>query len=336
MIVKWESMLPDWVTPELALDDWRDRIAKVEAQEAEHLSRLPYVKGVAIIGSVGRNSHWPLSDVDFLVVAGDYEGEDPEALIQKVEAARNQELEAAKVPNEIEAGNWVLDPENLTKEPDGKDPHVLGIALKAQGARVLSDNDGQVANFIDKCQGIIFDEPFQGNWMRRDCDSANDKLATAEEHIEKGEWVPASREVILATHELARALYAKWKLLPESMMRGVTRLLAAARGAGSESICEPFLTAARLDDESVRERSGSLPDSTRRELDVWLAVRQANGEGIDEVAVARDMLHINSRFAIENEKAGPYPNWTGVADDKALVVMQHESAKLILDELTVV
>ena len=53
----WESVWPPWLTVELALAEWRERIERVAAEEAAHLAGLPYVSGVAIIGSVGRGSH---------------------------------------------------------------------------------------------------------------------------------------------------------------------------------------------------------------------------------------------------------------------------------------
>ena len=90
----WSQLLASWITAEQTLDGWQQRIANVERQECAYIASLPYVKGVAVIGSVGRGTPWPLSDVDLLVVAECHEGRDPQPLIRVEEKQRNVRLHA--------------------------------------------------------------------------------------------------------------------------------------------------------------------------------------------------------------------------------------------------
>ena len=43
MSAGWPQLRESWLTPELALDNWRERITRVEAQETAHFAELPYV-----------------------------------------------------------------------------------------------------------------------------------------------------------------------------------------------------------------------------------------------------------------------------------------------------
>jgi len=114
---------------------------------------------------------------------------------------------------------------------------------------------------------------------------------------------------------MSGGIYGAWRRLPQSISRGVTRLLAAASAEGDIDLGRLFLQATRLNEYDVRRRFAAVPRSGRKERDVWLAIRQASGENIDELAATRDLLHISSYLAIRNEAHGPYPEWTGVTDD---------------------
>ena len=144
--MKWPQLLAALVTHELALDNWRERLRRVEAAEVAHFGGLPYVTGLAVIGSVGRGNPWPVSDLDLLVVADCWKGKDPEELIHAEEERRNKRLHAARIVNDVEAGDWVLLSQDVTGAASADDdaffltlahPHWLGIAIKAHGARVV-------------------------------------------------------------------------------------------------------------------------------------------------------------------------------------------------------
>jgi len=343
--MEWPQLLAPWITPELVLDNWRERIDRVAAEESAYVAGLPYVKGVAIIGSVGRGTHWPISDVDLLVAADCWDGQDPEGLIQAEEKQRNQKLHAAGVPNDLEAGNWVVQPHELASAVTADDdaffckldhPHWVGIVIKAPGARVVRDFDGQVRQLLDRCESVLFGDRFVHLWLRRATDDVSRKLASAAALMRAGDWSCASLDVLVAADWMTGAMYALWRKLPQSISRGASRLLAAAREAGDQDLGELFLVAARLDEDAVRGRFAAVPPAGRRERDVWLAIRQGAGEDVDALAATRDLLYVSWRVlhvSGDRHSADPYPEWTGVTNHEATVRTQLEAAAEILRRL---
>ncbi len=340
----WPGLHGSWITPESALHDWRDRIARVEAQETAHFANLPYVTGVAVIGSVGRGTQWPLSDLDLLVVADFWEGEDPEWLIRREEEERIRRLHAAGIPNDVEAGNWVLTTDEVRAAMDGDDDtflktldhgHWLGIAIKAEGARVALDFDGYVTRFISRCNRMLWTDRFVKLWLRRAGEDAEERVEGARSRLRNGDAAAASLELILAAQVMTGPMYALWRKLPESISRGVTRFLAAAAEMREQEVSSHFLSAARLSEDEVGERFAATPPAGQRERDVCLAIRRGNGESLDALGATRDLLHISLWVAVMLDRSlcAPYALWTGVTADEQIVRRQLDAAQAMLARL---
>ena len=47
----------------MVVANWRERVAQTETAAIAHLGELPYVTGLAVIGSVGRGDPWRAGDV---------------------------------------------------------------------------------------------------------------------------------------------------------------------------------------------------------------------------------------------------------------------------------
>lgn len=341
-IMKWPHLLADWITPALALRDWRARIARVESQEAAYFARLPYVRGLAIIGSVGRGTAYPISDLDMLVAADTRDGQDPEHLIRVEETERNRRLHAALIPNDIEAANWVLLASEVSGAVGADDaaffrlldhPHWLGIVLKAQGARLVQDFDGNLGKFLERCSRVLFADRFVDIWLRRVIDDAARKLSRARDLVAGRGWVSASFEIISAAYGMMSGAYAMWRLLPQSLSRGVTRFLAAASEAGDPAMGELFLLAARLTETDTWQRFDAVPADGRRERDLWLAIRQGAGEDVDPLAGTRDFLLVTCWVAERDDRVPPYPVWSGATDNAAIVRAQLQAAEAMLQRL---
>ncbi len=342
MAIKWPHLLAEWITPELALHNWRERIAQVETQESIYFGNLPYVKAVAVIGSVGRGEHWPISDVDMFIAADLWQRKDPEILVRSVERERNKQLHAAGIPNDVEAGNWVLLSREVAAAANADDdaffemlnhPHWLGIAIKSGGARVVRDFDGCVTQFLSRCGRVLFGDRFVRLWLQIVIEDVAGRLVAARSFLKKGDSQSASAGILVAAQHISGGIYGRWRRLPQSISRGVTRFLAAASIEGDMELGEMFLQAVCLSEEDVWRRFAAVPPAGQRERDVWLAIRRANGENIDELAATRDLLQISSYLAMRNGIHGPYPEWTGVTGDKAAVRTQLVVAEQLLERL---
>jgi predicted nucleotidyltransferase len=334
----WSQLLAEWVSPEIALDGWQERIARVARQECAYLASLPYVKGVAVIGSVGRGTPWPISDVDLLVVAERHAGQDPESLIRAVETQRNARLAAAGIPNDVEAGNWVLLASDVAAAVEADrtaflqmvdHPHWTGIVVKSSGARVTHDFDGRVRAFLGRCQSILWKEDFVRLWLGRSVENVRRGLADARDLLRRNEAESASQRLPLAAQEASWGLYAAWRALPQSISRGVTRLMRQAAAMADEAAGEAFLRAARLEEADVWERVAALPERGERERRTWLEVRKGCEEGITELSAARDFLQLHAYLSLRST-AGPHALWTGVTGHVRAVEAQLEAVELLL------
>jgi predicted nucleotidyltransferase len=342
--IQWPQPWLEWLTPETALENWPERIERAAAEEAAHLAGLPYVKGVAIIGTVGRGTPWPLSDIDLLVVADYWRGQRPHGLIEAVEQERNRRLHAARIPNEVEARLWTILPHYITQAVSGDEGSfvsifdhwpMLGIPMKAQGGTVVADCDAQLGRFIKRCNRLVFSDRFVHTWLRTVTGEESEKLKSAADLIGEADWTRASLEILRATQGMTAGIYGMWRRVPESLMRCVSRLLATARDMGDEAMGESFLTAACLSEEDTWGRFASVPSSGRCERDRHLAIRQGAAEDVDELGATRDLLHSVSYLDVwRDERAtGPYPEWSGVTGDKARVRAQFDAAEEILRRL---
>ena len=351
MSLDWPQELPDWVVPpsDIALKNWRERVARVCEEECAYFARLPYVKGLAVIGSVGRGDPWPLSDIDMLVVADRVEGKHPNAAVRQEERKRNDRLHAAGIPNDVEASIWTVTPEEIEPALNGDVELLLGkvgelpwawhgFLTKAHGGKVVVDADGQVGRFIERCGHVLFSNRFLGLTRRQALDDMARRQAEASELMAGGRWSAASLCLMRMAHEIATSLLLCWGHVPQSLSRSVSRFLAAAGRARRADIAEWFLDAVRLRPEQTTDRFHGLPPAATVERDRLLAIRAGSGENVDELAVTRDMLHV--RFWVDvgrsSQLDGPFPKWTGVVDGPDDVAAQYSAVQGLLQSLQAV
>lgn len=323
----WGGSYPEWITPESVLADWRGRIERLAENEAARIMVLPFVREVAVIGSVGRGAPWPLSDVDLMTLAEPWHGRKPNDLLAEHEAERAKALLGAHIPNEVELRYWALLPERTAPETTGSDavfvrsvshPYHMGFVLKAQGGRVLHDEDGRLAGFVEACERVIFGADYLRLWLGNALKESREALARASALTGEGRTREASAQLIVGAHEASTGLYARWQQVPQSIMRGVTRLCAAAERAGEPELLERFLIAARLTEADIRVRVADVPEQGMRELATLLAIRRGSGEDVGGLDVARDLLHAKTYLDCRRRDGRPLDDWTGTggsADD---------------------
>jgi len=348
MSLDWPEELPEWVVPppDIALRNWRVRVARVCEEECAYFARLPYVKGLAVIGSVGRGDPWPLSDIDMLAVAERIEGEHPNAAVRSEEQKRNDRLHAAGIPNDVEASIWTVTPEEIEPALNGDVELFLGkvgelpwawhgFLMKAHGGKVVVDAAGQVARFIERCGHVLFSNHFLGLARRQTLDDMARRQAEANEQMADGRWSAASFGLMRMAHEIATFLLLCWGHVPQSLSRSVSRFLAAAERAQRSDIADWFLDAVRLGPEQTTDRFDGLPRAATMERDRLLAIRAGSGENVGELAATRDMLHV--RFWVDVGRSpqldGPFPKWTGVADRPDDVAAQYSAVRGLLQSL---
>ena len=340
MPVEWGEPWKAWKTPELILRDWRGRLERLARDEGERFTRLPGVLGVALIGTVPRGMAWPLSDVDILTVVEPEHGAETEARVCAEETRSNRRLAEERVPNEVEARFWVRRADRLRSANATEDglfeflarPHQAGIVFKAPGGRVVADFDGQVCAFIGRCERIVFGRRFVRMCVDDEVRAESARLEVASELARAGECVAANALALLAAHEMTAALHLRWRALPESISRAVTRLVRLAE-AHEARVGEAFLTASGLSEEETWRRFAAAPPWAARERDVLLAVRRGAGEDVDELDVTRDLLHVTSYLAARAGDGGPCPAWLTARNTLADARERLRAARSMLEYL---
>ena len=344
MTIEWPDQEWTELTATAILDGWRGRIARVEVEESEYLAQLPYVKGLAVIGSVGRGSPWPLSDIDLLAVADEWQDRDPEELIRQGEHRRNDRLHRQGIPNVIEPSEWVVLGRELADAASEsgeaflsrlEHPHWLGIVIKAEGGRAVYDPDGHVRAFLRRCNDTFYTDRLVQLWLHKVVTYCGKLLAAAEEHLQDGENMPASLDILRTTYQqLPAGAYAVWRKVAQSSARSVTRFLTAATEAQERTIQELYLAASRLEERTVWERFDTVPPEGRQMRDLMWEIRRGAGEELDELAVTRDTLNLSLwETVITRSSDGPRPAWTGATRDRGEVEAQLEAARAFLDWL---
>jgi len=334
------------LTAEAILNGWHERIARVETEESANLARLPFVRGVAIIGGVGRGSPWPLSDIDMLVAGDMWHSRDPEDLVRDEEVRRNQRLLRNGVPNEIESSEWVVLSEDVRGAAhEGDDalfarlahPHWLGIVIKAQRCRVSQDFEGTMQKFLGRCDEVFDSDRFVALWLGRVISGCTRQLEKAATRLREGDPKGSSLEVLRATYQqLPAGAYAVWRKVPQSSARSVTRFLTAAREAGDHVKEELYLTSCRLEEATAWERIATAPLEGEHMRDLMWAIREGAGERLDELAVTRDVLNLSLwRTVITDMSDEPRPPWTGVTDERGEAQRQLDAAWALLERLIV-
>ena len=341
MPVHWGEPWAEWQTPEFILDGWRQRIARLADRETAYFADLPYVRGVAAIGTVPRGTVWPLSDVDVLTVVDTSQAEDPAARIRAEETQRNHRLRDARIPNEVETRYWVLLTDDVLAANASEDaffelvtrPYRWGVVFKAHGGRAVKDFDGQLRRFLDTCQRVAFGERFLRFRLDARIAQVSHALEAAHDSAERGQCTVANARALVAAHDMTTELYLTWTKLPESLTRSVTRLLSAAADAGEPETGELFLTATGLTREEAWRRFAATPSWAAHERDVLLAVRHGIGEEIDELEATRDLLHVSSYLALRGVDAGPYPEWISATNTQETATARLQAAERLLKRL---
>jgi hypothetical protein len=335
MAVQWPQLLAPEIRPDDVLHDWRARIARLEAQETAHFASLPYVTGLAVMGSVGQGTIWPLSDLDLFVVGDAAAGQAPRDLIRAEEEQRNRLLRAAGLPGGVEAAGWVVTTAEAQAAVEAEEetffhmleqrhwPHWWGIVLRLGRARVVHDRTGALTQLVQRCEAALREERFLSLWLDIALRDEHERLAEAADHVARGDWLGASRAVLRS--DGASICYARWRRLPENLCRGVTHFLRACGEAGNPEIGDLFLTANRLHEDQVWQRFAAVPPEGQRECEVWLAIRRETGEEVSELAATRDLLYVNTRMSRRAQEA--WPAWMGATDDEAAVHAQCRAAR---------
>lgn len=337
------NMYFDWLTPELALREWQSRIDRVAEQESAYFAQLPYVKAMAVIGSVGRGQPWPLSDVDLLVVT-DLPGDtDAQEVVRKVEIVRRKRLEDARIPVEVEAYLWaalrLAELAEACEEDDDSFLHRMkhwywrGIVIKSQGARVVKDTAGCLTRFLERSHEVFCSPRFLDLWLGIELEQASHAMESGMGAMGQEDWEQAACELLSATGSFMSGCYAVWRFVPLSLMRCITMFQKAAEAEASQPLVGLVALLARLQEVDCWKRFESLPEAGRREIEVVYEIRKETEPGVTKLSVVRDMLHASAQIDRKNPASGTWDGWEHLDHSGLSVEVQNDAAQHLVEYL---
>ncbi|MFC1736853.1 nucleotidyltransferase domain-containing protein, partial [Candidatus Hydrogenedentota bacterium] len=296
-----------------------------------------YVRGVAVIGSVGRGTQWPLSDVDLMVVTDLPEDENPQRAIHEEQVKRIKRLEEARNPVTVEADLWAAfrlkDIEAAVEESDEEFLSRLehwrwqGTLIKAQGAKVYKDHGRYLSRFIERCNRMFRTEAFTALWLRSELDSAKEKVSLSQDTIEAANYPEAALHLLSATHHgMMGGCYAMWSKIPQSLTRCITRFENAARDAGGLWALQSILELGRLGEEDAWKRFLALPEECRKTTEIVFQMRRQTGEDVSMLDVVRDNLHASAHHDTHSAQANFTHGWESLSHTSEGVQIQLEKA----------
>ena len=292
---------------------WRERLAARAEEALDALAAVPGVVGLVLGGSFGRGQHWPLSDLDVIVVSAGR----PVAEVSAEVDRRAYELSAlwgtGGVYTAVDAGRLTFDAgevrepgDVLVRMDDGRWLHGLD---KIYGGRACRDTTGVAAALLDLSMRWRFDQALVSRRVEAWLAAARHLLVDAdrlagEDRI--GSWL-AIRRAATAVAEIATE---RWGERAGSLGRYWTQFEARAHRHGAAAFADRLLTAAH-----ARPRlADDVPEWLADRIALSYQARLLVGENLTPEQNARDNLLAYAGLYRSRFPTSAYP-WMGPPPD---------------------
>ncbi|SDT69673.1 Nucleotidyltransferase domain-containing protein [Jiangella sp. DSM 45060] len=267
------------------LRHWRARLAARAEEAATAVGAIPGVAGVVLGGSFGRGEHWPLSDLDLIVVGAGRPVADLAAEVDQCAYQLSEMWGTSGIYTAVDAGRLTFDAGELSGDPaERMDDHRWLHGLdKVYGGRPARDDDGVASALLELSARRRFDEAVVGRRVEAWLATAQRALADAQRRADDdatAAWI-AVRQAATAIAEVATE---RWGERAGSLGRYWTLFEARARRHGDPAFADRLLTAAHAH------------PAPRADVPEWLAdrialsyeARQLVGEDVTPEQNARD------------------------------------------------
>lgn len=295
------------------LRGWRERLDARAQEAAEGLAAVPGVVGIVLGGSYGRWEHWPLSDLDLIVVSDGRPVADVAAEVDRRAYQLSEMWGSSGIYTAVDAGPLtfdaaeVRDPGDLLERMD--DHRWLHGLDKTYGGRACRDDDGAAAALLALSAQWRFDPAVVNRrieaWLAaaRQTVADADRLA-AEDSI--GAWIAIRR----AAGAMAEVATERWGERAGSLGRYWTLFEARAHRHGESAFADRLLIAAHAKPASANDIPEWLADRIRLSYQARLLI----GEDVTPEQNTRDNL-----LAYASLYRGRFPNaahaWMGPPPD---------------------
>lgn len=271
------------------LRGWRARLDARAEEAATAVGEIPGVVGVVLGGSYGRGEHWPLSDLDLIVVGAGRPVEDVAEEVDRCAYQLSEMWGTSGRYTAVDAGRLTFDagevgePGDLAARMD--DHRWLHGLDKVYGGRPARDEGGVASALLRLSADKRFDDAVVGRRVEAWLGTAQRSLADAERRAGEdatGAWI-AVRQAATAIAEVATE---RWGERAGSLGRYWTLFEARAHRHGDPAFADRLLTAAHAHPVPPAEVPEWLADRIALSHEARLLI----GEDVTPEQNARDNL----------------------------------------------
>lgn len=276
-------------TTDPRLQGWRERLDARAEEALETLAAVPGVVGLVMGGSFGRGQHWPLSDLDVIVVSS---GRPVDDVITEVDWRAYQLSEmwgSSGIYTGVDAGRLTFDESEIREYDDllarMDDSRWLHVIDKIYGGRPSHDQRGAAQALLDLSARWRFDPAVVDRRITSWLSMAEQWLAHAELLIEN-DWTGAWIVIRRAATAVAEAATDRWGERAGSLGRYWTHFEARAHRHGRSAFADRLVTAA----EARPQPAPAVPEWLADRLALSYQARQLIGEDVTREQNDRDNL----------------------------------------------
>ncbi len=257
---------------------------------------MPGVVAVIVGGSVGRGEHWPLSDIDLMVIGQDRPVQEVAADVDRCAYQISELWGSAGIYTSVDAGKLTFDVSEVRRLCDGSasdtaaalsDARVLHGIDKMYGGRPAHDPSGAGAALLDWSARHRFADPVTVGRTSRWLDHSAAAAAAAEQLAatdQIGGWIMIRR----AGTALAEAALERRGLRTGSLGRFWTRFERLLAESAATPLAEQITDAARTAAGAVG--GTDWPEWLAGRIELSLRARRLTGESVTPEQNLRDTV----------------------------------------------
>lgn len=274
-------------TTDPRLRRWRERLAARAEEALDALAAVPGVVGLVLGGSYGRGQHWPLSDIDIMVVGSGRPINDVAHDVDRHAYQLSEMWGSSGIYTAVDAGRLtfdeaeVRDPGDLLARMD--DHRWLHGLDKMYGGKACRDGNGAAAALLALSARWRYDRDIVARRIEAWNGTAEQMLANADRLADVdriGAWI-AIRRAATAIAEIATE---RWGGRAGSLGRYWTLFGARARRHNESAFADRLLTAAHAQPGPARD----VPEWLADRIALSYEARRLIGEDVMPEQNARD------------------------------------------------
>ncbi|WP_150461815.1 nucleotidyltransferase domain-containing protein [Nesterenkonia ebinurensis] len=286
--------MPGLVDPRLS--GWQERASRRTDEAVRAMSQVPGVIAVIVGGSMGRDEHWPLSDIDLMVVSAEHPVAEVAARVDMCAYQMSEMWGTSGIYTAVDAGKITFDLAEAESVSTGSptdsatalsDPRVFHGIDKMFGGYAAYDPHGVGHALLDWSARHRFTEPVVAGRTSHWLSSAH-AAAESSERLASSDPTAAWNLIRRAGTALAEAALEKRRLRTGSLGRFWTRFEHLLEEHDASPLAEGLTSAchARAD----QELSERMPEWLTSRIELSLAARVLVGESVTAEQNARDVV----------------------------------------------